>query len=186
MPPTRPTLVIEDPDVAPALTGAEGAELAVSADRARSADRELAVALGRTAPSGRAATASSCSRKAWSGLLRALERFDPDRGVPLWGYTAFWVRQAMQQPAAELTRPLVLSDRALRNLAHIKDAHRSALQATGREPDRHELASRAGLTVEQVDSLIVAERRVSARSYALGTGSTATSRRCARSPSGSA
>jgi DNA-directed RNA polymerase sigma subunit (sigma70/sigma32) len=30
------------------------------------------------------------------GLLRALERFDPDLGVPLWGYAAWWVRQAMQ------------------------------------------------------------------------------------------
>ena len=50
------------------------------------------------------------------GLLRALERYDPDQGVPFWGYASFWVRQAMQQLVAELTRPLVLSDRALRQL----------------------------------------------------------------------
>ena len=44
------------------------------------------------------------------GLLRALERYDPDRGVPFWGYAAWWVRQAMQQLVAELARPVVLSD----------------------------------------------------------------------------
>jgi len=39
------------------------------------------------------------------GLLRALERFAPDRGIPFWGYATWWVRQAMQQLVSELTRP---------------------------------------------------------------------------------
>src|SRR5215207_6974866 len=77
------------------------------------------------------------------GLLRALERYDPQRGVPFWGYAGLWVRQAMQQLVAELTRPLVLSDRALRQLARIKDAHGRALQETGREPGNEELATRS-------------------------------------------
>ncbi len=92
------------------------------------------------------------------GLLRALERFDPERGVPFWGYAAFWVRQAMQQLVAELTRPMVLSDRGLRQLARLKDAHRSAVQETGREPPRDELVARSGLTGDQIDGLLLAER----------------------------
>jgi RNA polymerase sigma factor (sigma-70 family) len=92
------------------------------------------------------------------GLLRALERYEPDRGVPFWGYAAFWVRQAMQQIVAELTRPLVLSDRGLRQLARLKDAHREAIHATGREPSRDELVTRSGLTGDQVDALLLAER----------------------------
>ena len=92
------------------------------------------------------------------GLLRAIERFDPDRGVPFWGYATFWVRQAMQQLVAELTRPLVLSDRALRRLSHLKDAHRLALQESGREPGSAELAARAELSVEQVEDLLAADR----------------------------
>ncbi|MDP9385101.1 MAG: sigma-70 family RNA polymerase sigma factor, partial [Actinomycetota bacterium] len=92
------------------------------------------------------------------GLLRALERYDPARGVPFWGYAAWWVRQAMQQLVAELTRPAVLSDRALRHLARVKDAHADALRETGREPGRDELAGRAGLTGEQVDDLMAVER----------------------------
>jgi RNA polymerase sigma factor (sigma-70 family) len=92
------------------------------------------------------------------GLLRALERYQPDREVPFWGYAAFWVRQAMQQLVAELTRPMVLSDRGLRQLARLKDAHREAIRETGREPARDELVSRSGLTGDQVDGLLVAER----------------------------
>jgi RNA polymerase sigma factor (sigma-70 family) len=90
------------------------------------------------------------------GLLRALERYEPDRGVPFWGYAAFWVRQAMQSLVAELTRPLVLSDRGLRQLARLKDAHREAIHQTGREPGRDDLVARSGLTGEQVDGLLLA------------------------------
>jgi RNA polymerase sigma factor (sigma-70 family) len=92
------------------------------------------------------------------GLLRALERYDPDRGVPFWPYAVWWVRQAMQQLVAELTRPLVLSDRGLRHLARLKDAHATALRETGREPTREGLATRAGLTRAQVDDLLAVDR----------------------------
>lgn len=92
------------------------------------------------------------------GLLRALERFEPARGVPFWAYAGWWVRQAMQQLVSELTRPIVLSDRALRNLAKLKQAHHDTLQRTGRQPSGAELAVQAGLDRSQVDDLLAAER----------------------------
>jgi RNA polymerase primary sigma factor len=64
----------------------------------------------------------------------------------------------MQQLIAEVTRPLVLSDRALRQLSRVKDAHRQAVQETGREPARAELAARTNLSEEQVAGLLAAER----------------------------
>src|SRR5919199_6002909 len=92
------------------------------------------------------------------GLLRALERYDPDRGTPFWAYASWWVRQAMQQLVSELTRPVVLSDRALRQLARVGDAHRQVVRETGREPGRTQLAERAGLSGEQVDNLLAVDR----------------------------
>lgn len=92
------------------------------------------------------------------GLLRALERFEPERGVPFWGYAAWWVRQAMQQLVAELSRPVVLSDHALRQLARLRDAHAEHLRRHGREPLAQELADAAGLDREDVDNLLATER----------------------------
>lgn len=92
------------------------------------------------------------------GVLRALERFDPQREVPFWGYATWWVRQAMQQLVSELTRPTVLSDRALRHLARLKQAHRDAVQRSGHEPTYDELARRTGLNLSQVDDLLTVER----------------------------
>jgi len=92
------------------------------------------------------------------GLLRALERYDPALGVPFWGYATWWVRQAMQQLIAEVTRPTVLSDRALRHLAQLKRAHGDYLQARGQEPTGNQLAADTGLTYGQVGELLALER----------------------------
>jgi RNA polymerase primary sigma factor len=92
------------------------------------------------------------------GLLRALERYDAGRGTPFWGYASWWVRQAMQGLVAELARPVVLSDRALRQLARVKDAHREHLQAHGCEPSTDDVAAATGLSSTQIENLTAVDR----------------------------
>ena len=103
------------------------------------------------------------------GLLRALERFDPAMGTPFWMYASWWVRQAMQQLISELARPIVLSDRALRKLARIRDVQRELLQRDGREPSPREVAEATGLPREQVERLIAAERNPRALEEPVGS-----------------
>jgi RNA polymerase primary sigma factor len=93
------------------------------------------------------------------GLLRGLERYDAQRGTPFWAYASWWVREAMQQLVSEMGRPVVLSDRALRQLARVRDAQREHLQRYGHEPSCAQLAASAGLRREQVERLIAAERK---------------------------
>jgi RNA polymerase primary sigma factor len=92
------------------------------------------------------------------GLLRALERYDPAVGVPFWAYASWWVRQAMQQLVAELSGPVVLSDRALRQLARIKQAERDCGQRSGYQPATSMLAGETGLPPAQIERLRAAER----------------------------
>lgn len=92
------------------------------------------------------------------GLLRALERYDPALGTPFWAYAAWWVRQAMQQLVAELTRPVVLSDHALRQLASLKEAHRDIKRAAGAEPTIDQLAASTGLQPDQLANLLAVDR----------------------------
>ena len=93
------------------------------------------------------------------GLLRAASRYDPRMGNPFWAYATWWVRQSMQQLVSEMTRPIVLSDRALRRLAQIKEARRAHTQANGSEPTSNELADATGLGRRQVDDLLTVEIR---------------------------
>jgi RNA polymerase primary sigma factor len=92
------------------------------------------------------------------GLLRALERYDSERDVPFWGYASWWVRQAMQQLIAELTRPVVLSDRSLRQLSALKRAHHAYLSEHGHEPSAGQLADQTGFSPAQVGDLVALDR----------------------------
>ncbi len=93
------------------------------------------------------------------GLLRGLERYDPELGTPFWGYASWWVRQAMQHLVSEVVRPVVLSDRASRQLARVKQARSDHVQAHRREPTSAQLAAGSGLGAAQVQSLLAASMR---------------------------
>ena len=93
-----------------------------------------------------------------AGLLFAVRRYDAGLGTPFWAYASFWVRKAMQELVAELTRPVALSDRAVRSLAQIRAARRDHQQAHGGEPTIEELGRATGLTPSQVESLLATER----------------------------
>src|SRR2546426_49542 len=118
----------------------------------------LIISVARVYRSSRSVDRLELLQEGVVGLLRAVERYDPDRGTPFWAYAGWWVRQAMQQLVSELTRPAVLSDRALRQLACLRDAHDQALAACGREPSRQELAERTGIAPEQIDNLLAMDR----------------------------
>lgn len=92
------------------------------------------------------------------GLLRALQRYDPALGPHFWPYASWWVRQAMQQLVSELARPAVMSDRALRMLARVKEGRAVLMQKHGREPGIGELADKTGLTRGQIERLMAADR----------------------------
>jgi RNA polymerase sigma factor (sigma-70 family) len=104
------------------------------------------------------------------GLLHALERYDPALGTPFWAYASWWVRQAIQQTVSQLTAPVVLSDRAQRELARMRAARHLFLQEHRREPTRTQLAAAAELDEGHVDSLTVAGTRARALDEPIGDG----------------
>ena len=92
------------------------------------------------------------------GLLRALRRYEARMNTPFWAYASWWVRQAMQGLVTDLTRPVALSDRALRAMARVKRARHAHLQRHMREPSCGELAQATSLPLDQVETLLSLER----------------------------
>ena len=141
-------------------------DLVVPAQRNEAGAREelvkaympLVGAVARDFRHARAVDRAELMQQGVVGLLRGLERYDASLGTPFWAYASWWVRQAMQRQVAELSGPVVLSDRALRQLARVRDARRAFIAAHGREPSVAELAARSGLTTDHVHSLVGAER----------------------------
>src|SRR3954452_15700954 len=93
-----------------------------------------------------------------AGLLFAARRYDSQLDTPFWAYASFWVRKAMQELVADLTRPVALSDRAARDLSHIRRARNESLQTDGREPTTAELSAATGLAPSHVESLRATDR----------------------------
>jgi RNA polymerase sigma factor (sigma-70 family) len=93
-----------------------------------------------------------------SGLLFAARRYDAGLETPFWAYASFWVRKAMQELVAQLTRPVALSDRAARDLSQLRRHRNESLQRDGREPTIEELSTATGLAPGQVESLLATER----------------------------
>ena len=114
--------------------------------------------LARRFPGGIGVDRRELVQEGVAGLLFAARRYDAGLGTPFWAYATFWVRKAMQELVAELTRPVALSDRAVRGLAHMRRARSDHVRIHGAEPTLAELSAATGLTPEQLESLRALER----------------------------
>jgi RNA polymerase sigma factor (sigma-70 family) len=88
------------------------------------------------------------------GILRALRRFDPDRGVPFTAYATLWVRQALQELRSDFIRPLRVPPKALRQLAQLKSEHDRVYADEHRNASLAELASSTEIALDQVEALL--------------------------------
>ncbi|MEW6635215.1 MAG: RNA polymerase sigma factor RpoD/SigA [Actinomycetota bacterium] len=84
------------------------------------------------------------------GLMKAVERFDPDRGFRFSTYATCWIRQAVSRAVAD-------KGRTIRLPVHMGDKIRKVARARGelsagltREPTDEDIARRLGWTVEEV------------------------------------
>jgi len=84
------------------------------------------------------------------GLLRAVRKFDPDRGVKFISYAVWWVRQAVLKALAEQTRSVRFP--LNQNTAVVRFAKAQGLlaQELGRTPTDEELATALTQSVEEI------------------------------------
>jgi RNA polymerase primary sigma factor len=109
-------------------------------------------------PSGAGVGVQELVQDGVAGLLLAARRYDPSRNTPFWAYASFWVRKSMQELAADLARPVALSDRAVRDLARIRTARSEHLRVHGTEPTDAELRSATGFSRAHLERLQAVDR----------------------------
>jgi RNA polymerase sigma factor (sigma-70 family) len=93
------------------------------------------------------------------GLLRALQRFDPARGVPFAAFATWWIRQSLQEARSDFMRPMRLPPKALRQLSQLKSEHQRIYQGERRSAKIGELAERTDIELDQAQALLTADAR---------------------------
>lgn len=87
------------------------------------------------------------------GLMTAVDRFDPSRGVRLCTYAALWIKQHMRRAIANFSRTIRVPVHVCERLGQINRAAAKLEKILGRTPTLEELAHETGEPIDKVRSL---------------------------------
>src|SRR3954469_14343735 len=84
------------------------------------------------------------------GLMKAVERFDPDKGAKFSTYGSFWIKQAIRRALDNQAKTIRLPSHVVERLGILQRAARKLTEELGREPSDEELAEETGLSERKV------------------------------------
>ena len=88
------------------------------------------------------------------GLMKAVDKFEYEKGYKFSTYATWWIRQAISRAIADQARTIRIPIHMIETINRINKIMRKHLQEHGKEPDVDTIAKEVGLSVEKVKNVI--------------------------------
>jgi len=96
------------------------------------------------------------------GLMKAIDKFEYQRGYKFGTYATWWIRQAITRAIADQTRTIRIPVHMIEVINKLYRTSRALIQEVGREPTLEEIAERMGMSLEKVQKVYkIAKRPIS-------------------------
>ena len=88
------------------------------------------------------------------GLMKAAEKFEPDRGFKFSTYATWWIRQSITRAIADQGRTIRIPVHLVESINRVKKTAGELLRRTGREPTAEEIAAQLDMEPARVRELL--------------------------------
>ena len=88
------------------------------------------------------------------GLMKAVDKFEHQKGYKFSTYATWWIRQAISRAIADQARTIRIPIHMIETINRINKIIRKNLQESGKEPDLDTIAREVGLSVDKVKNVI--------------------------------